>query len=123
MRARVSTAGSLRGPAVLVVALAVLVSSCTRPQVQAASAPVLMTGAGVGGLQQRLRAVPGDWHAWAALGFSYVQQARRSGDPTYYPKAERALQRSLRLDRPTNFEAMTGLATLAAARHDFAGAL
>src|SRR5437870_8198189 len=43
---------------------------------------------GIEALQGRLRAVPQDWRAWAALGSAYVQQARITGDPTWYPRAE-----------------------------------
>ncbi len=75
------------------------------------------------GLQARLRALPQDWASWAQLGQAYVQEARVSADPTYYPKAEGALHRSLSLNRGSNFDAMTGMAALAAARHDFTGAL
>ena len=73
--------------------------------------------------QQHLRAVPGDWPSWAALGAAYVQQARLTADPTYYPKADGAFARSLALQPHGNSLALTGQATLAAARHDFAGAL
>ena len=74
-------------------------------------------------LQSRLRAVPADAPAWAALGSAYVQQARISGDPTWYPKAEQALRRSLAIRPARNAAALAGLGALAAARHDFAGAL
>jgi tetratricopeptide (TPR) repeat protein len=53
----------------------------------------------------------------------YVQQARVSVDPTYYPKAEAALDRSLRLNDDDNAVAMAGEAALSAARHDFHAAL
>jgi tetratricopeptide (TPR) repeat protein len=78
---------------------------------------------GIAGLQQRLREVPRDWNAWASLGSAYVQQARINGDPTYYPKAEEALRRSLALERNNNVQAFVGLGALAAARHNFSGAL
>ena len=74
-------------------------------------------------LQHRLKAVPGDWRSYAGLGLAYVQQARVTADPTYYPKAEGVLQRSIDLNGADNFDALTGLAALAAARHDFASAL
>jgi len=73
--------------------------------------------------QEQLRRAPGDWVAWAALGAAYVQQGRITADPTYYPKAQGALDRSLRLNGTENYQAMAGLGALAAARHDFAGAL
>jgi tetratricopeptide (TPR) repeat protein len=74
-------------------------------------------------LQSRLRALPTDWQAFASLGLAYVQQARVTADPSYYPKAQGVLQRSLGLERQDNVAAMVGMAALAAARHDFAGAL
>ncbi len=70
--------------------------------------------------QQRLKDVPGDWPTWAALGASYVEQARLTGDPTLYPRAQAALDRSQTL-RP-NDAALAGLGSLANARHDFAQA-
>jgi tetratricopeptide (TPR) repeat protein len=74
-------------------------------------------------LQSRLRVLPTDWQGFASLGLAYVQQARVTADPSYYPKAQGVLQRSLGLEREDNFGAMVGMAALAAARHDFAGAL
>ncbi|MGH3341838.1 MAG: tetratricopeptide repeat protein [Carbonactinosporaceae bacterium] len=74
-------------------------------------------------LQQRLDRLPGDYTAWASLGLAYVQQARITGDPTYYPKAEGALENSLARRPAGNDAAHTGLASLAAARHDFHEAL
>jgi tetratricopeptide (TPR) repeat protein len=73
-------------------------------------------------LQAQLRAHPRDAQGWAGLGLAYVEQARISADPTYYPKADRALARAERL-APTAALTLVGQATLAAARHDFAGAL
>ncbi|MFJ8465850.1 tetratricopeptide repeat protein [Streptomyces swartbergensis] len=78
--------------------------------------------AGIGSLQKHLRAQPRDFGSWATLGTAYVEQARTNGDPSRYPQAERALKRSLELD-PGNDQALAGRAALAAARHDFTGAL
>jgi tetratricopeptide (TPR) repeat protein len=83
---------------------------------------VVATG-GITRTQQHLAQVPGDWQAWAGLGLAYVEQAKATVDPAYYPKAQAALQRSLHLQRSGNFVAMAGQAALAAARHDFRGAL
>ncbi len=77
----------------------------------------------ISALQQQLRRLPGDHPGWSALGTAYVAQAAVTGDPTYYPKAQGALGRSLRIEPHNNAAALTGLAALAAARHDFAGAL
>ncbi|MFB8247883.1 tetratricopeptide repeat protein [Streptomyces sp. NPDC055952] len=79
-------------------------------------------GAAIGSLQRHLRAQPKDFGSWATLGLAYVEQARIEGDPSRYPQAERALRRSLAL-RPDNDLALAGRAALAAARHDFPGAL
>ena len=72
--------------------------------------------------QQRLRLVPGDYPTWAALGSAYLERARVTADPSWYPKAEGALRRSLELHGTDNAAAVTGLGALANARHDFAGA-
>jgi cytochrome c-type biogenesis protein CcmH/NrfG len=72
-------------------------------------------------LQGRVTAMPEDARAWAGLGFAYLQQARITG-AEYYPRAEGALQRSLSA-RPGNADALLGMATLAAAEHDFGAAL
>ena len=73
-------------------------------------------------LQERLRGRPDDAGAFAALGLAYVQQGRVSADPSWYPKADEALDRSLAL-APEDHGTLVGLASLAAARHDFAEAL
>ncbi|MFF3502815.1 tetratricopeptide repeat protein [Streptomyces sp. NPDC003247] len=92
----------------------------------AAVSPGLLSGAGldagVAELQAHLRAQPRDADGWASLGLAYVEQARTKGDPSRYPQAQRALKRSLEL-RPGNDQALSGRAALAAARHDFDGAL
>ncbi|MGA5421316.1 tetratricopeptide repeat protein [Streptomyces lavendulocolor] len=79
---------------------------------------------GIAALQRHLRDQPRDAAGWATLGAAYVEQARTGGDPTRYPQAEKAFGRSLAL-RPAagNDAALAGQAALAAARHDFAGAL
>ncbi|MFD3325692.1 tetratricopeptide repeat protein [Streptomyces sp. NPDC058701] len=64
---------------------------------------------------------PDDDASWSVLGAAYLEQARRTADTGWYPKAERALKRSLEV-RPVekgNFDAMTGMGTLANARRDF----
>ena len=58
--------------------------------------------------QEHLRTVPRDWEAWATLGLNYVEQAKVTVDPTYYPKADSALARSLQLEAGDNFVAMAG---------------
>jgi hypothetical protein len=78
---------------------------------------------GIGQLQEHLRAQPRDATGWATLGLSYVEQARLTADPAYYPKAAAALAEALRVRPGDNHAAHAGLAALAAARHDFATAL
>ncbi|MEU6094587.1 tetratricopeptide repeat protein [Streptomyces sp. NPDC047079] len=88
--------------------------------------PELLAGgdldASIRSLQAHLRAQPRDFGGWAALGLAYVEQARTKGDPSRYPQAQRALDRSLALRRDDD-AALAGRAALAAARHDFTGAL
>ncbi|WP_329114973.1 tetratricopeptide repeat protein [Streptomyces sp. NBC_01465] len=80
-------------------------------------------GTGVAALQAHLRAQPRDAPAWARLGAAYVEQARTTGDPGRYPQAQQALARSLSVQPRGNDAALAGRAALAAARHDFTGAL
>ncbi|MCX5132547.1 hypothetical protein OOK06_10690 [Streptomyces sp. NBC_00340] len=77
----------------------------------------------LGALQARVRKTPKDADAWAALGMSYVQQARTTADPATYERAEKALRRSLAVRRDDNTGAQIGMGALAAARHDFPTAL
>ena len=65
------------------------------------------------------RAMP---RAYTELGDAFVQRNRETGDSTYLGRAEQAYRGALARDR-RNAAAVTGLATLAAARHDFRGAL
>ncbi|GHD36490.1 tetratricopeptide repeat protein [Streptomyces galbus] len=92
----------------------------------AAVSPGLLAGgdldAGVTSLQAHLRTQPKDFGSWATLGLAYVEQARTQGDPSRYPQARKAFDTSLAL-RADNDQALAGLAALAAARHDFRGAL
>jgi tetratricopeptide (TPR) repeat protein len=76
----------------------------------------------IASLQARLTAVPTDHVSWATLGLAYVQHARVTVDPTFYPKADGALARSLEIDESDNFLAYAGLSALASARHSFADA-
>ncbi|MEU8648238.1 hypothetical protein AB0C91_40860 [Streptomyces sp. NPDC048674] len=89
-----------------------------------ASAPHAAPARGsLGALQARVKLVPKDAGAWAALGMAYVQQARTTADPATYERAEQALKRSLAVQRDDNINAEIGMGALAAARHDFRTAL
>ncbi|MFE6332740.1 tetratricopeptide repeat protein [Streptomyces sp. NPDC057806] len=72
--------------------------------------------------ESRVREHPGDARSWAVLGAAYVELGRRTADPAYYPKAERALRTSLKVRAKGNAEALAGLAALANARRDFPAA-
>ncbi|MGW0395674.1 tetratricopeptide repeat protein [Streptomyces sp. NPDC003042] len=63
---------------------------------------------------------PDDHASWAVLGSAYLEEARRTADPGWFPKAEKALKRSLAV-RPAekgNLDAMTAMGALANARGD-----
>jgi tetratricopeptide (TPR) repeat protein len=77
----------------------------------------------IAALQAHLRLQPRDARGWATLGLSYVEKARLSGDPTYYPKAQQVLRRSQSVQPKDNDLAVAGAAALYAARHDFTKAL
>jgi tetratricopeptide (TPR) repeat protein len=85
-------------------------------------APAGSIAAAIATTQAHLKEYPNDSAGWATLGAAYVQQARIGGDPTYYPKAEGALKKSLAQQPEANVAALTGLGALANARHDFAPA-
>ena len=76
------------------------------------------TAALVARLERRVEATPKDAEGLMLLGLGYQQQARETGDPSFYPRSERALRSSLALV-PDNDLAVTGLAALAASRHEF----
>ncbi|MDT0382504.1 hypothetical protein RM572_27470 [Streptomyces sp. DSM 42041] len=77
----------------------------------------------IAALQSRLRRLPEDYDAWAQLGIAYTEHAQRTADPRYYPKADKALTRSMSLHPRDNHLAQLGRGALAAGRHDFAAAL
>jgi tetratricopeptide (TPR) repeat protein len=98
-----------------------LLSNARADGVPAGSAAAL--AASIATAQRRLARVPGDWATWAELGVAYVQQARLTADPSYYPKAEGSVRRSFEVHPKDNFLALIGQGALAAARHDFPAAL
>jgi len=89
----------------------------------AALATAADLGASIAALQDHLRAQPRDARSWATLGLAYVEQARITGDPTYYPKAAGVLRRSLDEQPEDNAAALAARAALDSARHDFGAAL
>jgi tetratricopeptide (TPR) repeat protein len=73
-------------------------------------------------LQSALRAAPDDARTYALLGLAYQQRARETGDPSYYTRSDGILRRALALDSEQAV-AISGLASLALARHRFGVAL
>jgi tetratricopeptide (TPR) repeat protein len=95
----------------------------TRLQAATAGSTAAALPRSVPDLQTHLRSAAGDWQGWAALGLGYVDEARATGNPSLYPKATGALDRSLALHPDGNVVALAGRGALANARHDFAGGL
>ncbi|HWL91659.1 MAG TPA: tetratricopeptide repeat protein [Actinomycetota bacterium] len=121
MRARLTMIATAAG-----LAVAVFLAGALGPGGSSASrdpdrGPAL--DATIASLESRLAAAPDDWEASAALGLAYVQQVRDTSDPSIYPLAEAALDRSLTLRPTDNPDAFLGIGTLAAERHDFGLAL
>jgi len=80
-------------------------------------------GAQIAGVQAQLKITPNNAESWAALGGLYVQEAKNTVNPLYYPKAEGALDRSLAINHRDNAAGLEGLAALRAAQHRFTEAL
>ena len=80
-------------------------------QEEVAQATVAPLEQGIRTAQERLKQLPGDYGTWAQLGSAYVEEARVTADPTYYQKAEGALQQSLALRPEGNDAALTGQGT------------
>jgi tetratricopeptide (TPR) repeat protein len=79
------------------------------------------TAATVLRLQEQVRE-GGDQRSLALLGLAYLQRARETADSSFYARAETALRRARTLDRDDPV-ALSGLASLAAGRHDFRASL
>ncbi|WP_370961891.1 tetratricopeptide repeat protein [Amycolatopsis sp. cg9] len=91
------------------------------PAVVAAGAPSALDRA-ITTARDKLAKRDHDPRTWAELGAAYVEAARAKADPTYYPKAEEALRKSVAQQPDGNGTALAGLGALANARHDFAAA-
>ncbi len=72
-------------------------------------------------LEQTVRDQPENVDALSQLASGYVQRARETADPSFYPLAETAVRRALSVE-PENTQALLVDAGLALSRHDFAGA-
>ena len=73
-------------------------------------------------LQADVAARPDNAQSLALLGLAYAQRARETGDAAYVSRADRALRRAVKLE-PKDFEALTGLGSVALTRHRFRDAL
>ncbi|WP_324275382.1 hypothetical protein [Blastococcus brunescens] len=127
MRTRTAVSAVVAGVLFLLVAVAAFYTAsvdqdATAQQAAASVAEVDPLTASIEAAQLRLEDVPGDYTTWAQLGSAYVEQARVTADPSYYDRAEGALQESLALRPDGNDAALTGQGALANARHDFAAA-
>ena len=69
-------------------------------------------------LERQVANEPRNAGALTLLGLAQAQRARETGDPAFLVRSEAALGRALRIE-PENHVALTGLASLAAARHRF----
>ena len=74
-------------------------------------------------LESKVAQTPDDGESLALLGLAYQQRARETGDPSFYPLAEKALRQALAEQGDHELLATTGLASLAASRHRFRDAL
>jgi len=112
------------GAALLVVTAVGLIrgGEATSPAPGTGIAAVDPLSQAIDAAQERLRRNPEDAATWARLGSAYVEQARITADPSYYERAQGALDRSMALQPDGNADALIGLGALANARHDFAAA-
>lgn len=101
---------------------AVPVATTTAPPVSPAASAPDPIAADIAKRQQAVRDSPRNYTAWAYLGLDYVQQAKATVNPAYYPKAEGVLKRSLQLNTADNYVAMAGEAALKAGEHNFSAA-
>jgi tetratricopeptide (TPR) repeat protein len=76
----------------------------------------------IAALEGEVRNRPDSTVAYTLLAEAHIQRARETGDGAHHRRAERVLRLALARD-PRDPAALTGMGTLAAARHDFATAL
>ena len=128
----------LAAVALIIGGLSIAVSSLFGQIEQPDPAPVvrnpsdiLASGAGtqsgyadriIASAQDRVKATPGDYRAYAELGLAFQQKARETNDPSYYAQAQDALSRALAL-KPDYYDAVAGMGTLTLSLHEFRTAL
>jgi tetratricopeptide (TPR) repeat protein len=120
---------SLAAAAVVFAAALGVLTMVNRPAAQPPLAPPsggaaqpLTTQARVAALQASIAAGDARPLAYTSLGDAYVQLYRESGDASYLTRADGTYRAAVASD-PRDAAGVTGLGTLAAARHDFRGAL
>ena len=77
----------------------------------------------IASLQARLEGNHRDVEALASLGLAYLREARLTGDPSFFTKADEVLTKSVAVDSKGNFQGLLGMGLLASARHRFDEAL
>jgi tetratricopeptide (TPR) repeat protein len=92
------------------------------PSDDAATAAPGDTAAAIAGLRAAVQERPDDAPAAVALGDAFYQRSRETGDGADYARAERAYDAALAIEHG-NVGAISGLATIALARHQFAEGL
>jgi tetratricopeptide (TPR) repeat protein len=113
---RSALARSLRPAVVLALAL-LAVGFLLR---EAPEPPASDTDARIAWYQQRVGG-PGTYPLYARLGLAYLQKARETGQSRFLAEAEKQFRTSLKF--MPNYEALLGLGTVLAARHEFPEAL
>lgn len=109
--------------------IGVATTTSPTPPTPAAAVPRVVPDSGqdldasIAALQNTLRRLPADHVSWANLAVAYVEQARVTGNATYYQKADEAAARSFEIEPDENFTALAAQAAISAARHDFSDAL
>lgn len=122
-RRRLTALSALGVGAVLLIVTAVGVTRSGDPQMPPAlSVAVDPLSRSIAVAQERLLRNPDDAATLAQLGSAYVEQARVTADPSYYQRAQAALDRSMAAQPDGNADALIGLGALANARHDFTAA-
>jgi tetratricopeptide (TPR) repeat protein len=88
----------------------------------AAPFPERLPDPSIADLEAKLHDNPGDYVSLLAVANAYLQEVRETGDPTYYVRADDALDRAAAI-HPDDPELLATQAMLALGRHDFRGAL
>jgi tetratricopeptide (TPR) repeat protein len=110
------------GVGLLALSLAALVPPAAQDPATVAGSVGSTLDRRISAAQAKLARQERDPRTWAELGIAYVEKARITANPAYYPKADGALRKSLAGQPDGNGPALIGMGALANARHDFAAA-